>query len=189
MEWYDKDWNFNKMSCDKAQYYEAEDDDGCEELCDYIDCYKGQYCYEYECLNTCGSRECTRSYYNDAWDYFEEDCSVRDEEASCEMFCTYEDCSDTVDGAQCWIETCDDLCGTYNCSIWIKEDGEWYGQYCPEDFSDQSDELPRAQDVINAAAMTGEMFDDTFVAALDLFCPNGDCIGVNVTEIQEMDFE
>lgn len=177
------------MSCDEAQYYEAEGDDGCEEFCDYIDCYKGQYCYEYECLNTCGSRECTRSYYNDAWNYFEEDCSVRDEEASCEMFCTYEDCSDTVDGAPCWIETCDDLCGTYNCSIWIKEDGEWYGQYCPEDFNDQSYELPRAQDVINAAAMTGEMFDDTFVAALDLFCPNGDCIGVNVTEIQEIDFE
>lgn len=105
------------------------------------------------------------------------------------MFCTYEDCSDSMDGAQCWIETCDDLCGTYNCSIWIKDGGDWYGEYCPEVDMDSDFELPRAGDIINAATMTSEMFNDTFVAALDLFCPNGDCIGVDITMLEEINFE
>ena len=35
--------------------------------------------------------------------------------------------------------------------------------------------------------MTREMFNETFGVVLDMFCPNGECIGVNITELNELD--
>jgi len=192
--WYDSDWNLYESSCDASNltansttdYYVDE----CDVFCDYVDCEKGQYCVEYECLDTCGDRNCTREFYDDNWNYIEEDCMGRDKTVVCEDYCTYEDCSETANGAQCWIERCDDLCGQRNCSIWVKDAGEWYGQYCPEEPEEETSKpMFRAQDVINGAIMTGEQFNDTFVAALDFFCPDGDCFGVNVTDLSEMEFD
>lgn len=37
--------------------------------------------------------------------------------------------------------------------------------------------------------MTSEAFNDTFLAALDVFCPNGNCVGVDVSQAMELDFE
>lgn len=106
--------------------------------------------------------------------WMEEDCLkpvLPVEPVVCKDECTYTDCSATADGKQCWVERCDDLCGNFNCSIWIKEDKEWYGDICPVEPKVNDEPWFRVQDILESARLTRTQYSGTIMALNDLLGP------------------
>lgn len=107
------------------------------------------------------------------WDTFDCTEGIADASENCEYYCEYEDCGEdhSTDEA-CWVEVCDDGCGNYNCSLWYQVDGEWYGEYCPEDDLG----LPefRVGDALGAVMRAGRMYENTIEQVFDSFCAPDD---------------
>lgn len=74
----------------------------------------------------------------------------------------------------CWEEICDDGCGNYVCQIWYQIEGEWYGEYCPEE--EEGLGLPdfRIGDAFGAVMRGGRMYQDTIEDVFSTFCEDDD---------------
>jgi len=84
----------------------------------------------------------------------------------CEEYCEYDDCSEER-GITCWVETCDDGCGVSNCTIWLNENDEWYGELCPDmgmdiDFDGQ-EAIAKMQGAVS-------VYEDTINTMMEAFC-------------------
>lgn len=94
---------------------------------------------------------------------------------TCEVYCEYVDCGEDHSGDDvCWMEICDDGCGLYNCSLWYQLEGEWYGEYCPEE--EMMFDLPelRLGDAMFAIMRAGKMYEGTVEQVFDTFCSPDD---------------
>lgn len=82
------------------------------------------------------------------------------------MVCSYNDCFAEV-GETCWKELCTDGCGGGNCTLWLQENGNWYGQECEDDslYSDV-----RIQDVLVETAEVGRAYEDTLGKVFSAAC-------------------
>lgn len=161
----------------------TEDDWECEEG----ECEAGEYCYIYSCQNDCNYETyCEQSYlqtWDSDWEYF--DCSegLVEIQPNCTEVCEYEDCSVERGVTPCWIEECDDKCGTYNCSVWYQQNGQWVGEFCPEEESIVS-ALPdfRLQDVQDSAKSIGDQYSSTLESVAKAFCEEGDESCINAPQ-------
>lgn len=149
------------------------------------ECNVGQWCTVSDCFDPCTELTyCTQDYFNEAWDYFSEDCSegVKAEDELCEEFCDYVDCTDEVSEDVCWKEECTNGCGSYNCSMWVQDsNGEWYGEVCPE----QESFMPeiRVQDAAMQVAQVGEMYENTINKVFEQVCAPGDQMCATASQV------
>lgn len=125
------------------------------------------------------------------WDFYDCINGTISVEEECLIVCDYSECPDDHGGDDvCWIEECDDGCGFYNCSLWYEIDGEWFGEYCPEEEEPWMLPLPefpdfRPGDVIQQIIEGGAAYEDTIRNAFEALCEDELCIqnGKNLVDL------
>lgn len=87
---------------------------------------------------------------------------------ACPDQCTYDDCADSADGHECWVQDCNNSClGTSSCTVWIHKD-EWYGTPCPE-------QKEGVEALLDSVMQNRVAFNETFNKAAEMLCAEDDC--------------
>jgi hypothetical protein len=135
-------------------------------------------CLETWCTDPCtGNRQCTQDITLDwnEWEQFNCTDGLKESNRTCEQVCEYLECDESheFDDA-CWEELCDDGCGNVNCSIWYQVEGEWYGEYCPEEEALIDLGEFNMGEALFSLIKAGRMYEDTILETFDTLCPQND---------------
>lgn len=149
----------------------------CAPECEVADCEYGQFCILTTCVDPCtGESTCVQDVTFNFEEWEQVDCAegAVELEQECEEVCEYLECDESHEFDEvCWVEVCDDGCGTESCSVWFQVEGEWYGEYCPEE---EGLELPefRIGDAFGAVMRGGRAYGDTIEEVFTTFCEPDD---------------